>query len=52
RKNAATHVSSLMYLTPPVTALIAWVLFGESFTLAGAIGILLTATGVAFVVRK
>ena len=52
RKNAATHVSSLMYLTPPVTALIAWVLFGESFTLAGAIGILLTATGVAFVVRQ
>jgi drug/metabolite transporter (DMT)-like permease len=52
RKNAATHVSSLMYLTPPVTALIAWVLFGESFTLAGATGILLTATGVAFVVRQ
>ena len=52
RKNAATHVSSLMYLTPPVTALLAWMLFGESFTIAGATGILLTATGVAFVVRK
>jgi len=52
RKNAATRVSSLMYLTPPVTALIAWTLFGESFTLAGAIGIVLTAMGVAFVVRK
>ena len=52
RKNAATHVSSLMYLTPPVTALLAWGLFGESFTIAGTIGILLTATGVAFVVRK
>jgi drug/metabolite transporter (DMT)-like permease len=52
RKNAATHVSSLMYLTPPVTALMAWALFGESFTIAGAIGILLTATGVAFVVRR
>ena len=51
-KNAATHVSSLMYLTPPVTALLAWGLFGESFTIAGAIGILLTATAVAFVVRK
>jgi drug/metabolite transporter (DMT)-like permease len=52
RKSAATHVSSLMYLTPPVTALMAWGLFGESFTIAGAIGILLTATGVAFVVRR
>jgi drug/metabolite transporter (DMT)-like permease len=52
RKSAATHVSSLMYLTPPVTALMAWGLFGESFTIAGAIGIFLTATGVAFVVRR
>jgi hypothetical protein len=33
-------------------ALMAWGLFGESFTIAGAIGILLTATGVAFVVRR
>jgi drug/metabolite transporter (DMT)-like permease len=41
-----------MYLTPPVTALMAWVLFGESLSIAGAIGILLTATGVAFVVRR
>ena len=52
RKSAATHVSSLMYLTPPVTALMAWGLFDESFTIAGAVGILLTATGVAFVVRR
>ncbi len=52
RKSAATHVSSLMYLTPPVTALMAWGLFGESLSIAGAIGILLTATGVAFVVRR
>ena len=52
RKNAATHVSSLMYLTPPVTALMAWLLFGETFGLAGAAGMLLAVTGVAFVVRK
>lgn len=52
RKNAATHVSSLMYLTPAVTALMAWWLFDESFTLAGALGIFLAAAGVAFVVRK
>ncbi len=52
RKNAATSVSSLMYLTPPVTALMAWLLFGESFGLAGVAGMLLTATGVAFVVRR
>ena len=52
RKNAATHVSSLMYLTPAVTALMAWWLFNESFTLASALGILLAAAGVAFVVIK
>ncbi len=52
RKNAATHVSSLMYLTPPVTALFAWLLFGESFGLAGIAGMLLAVAGVAFVVRR
>jgi drug/metabolite transporter (DMT)-like permease len=52
RKNAATHVSSLMYLTPAATALMAWLLFDESFTLTGALGILLAAAGVAFVVLK
>lgn len=52
RKNAATHVSSLMYLTPPVTALLAWLLFAESFTLYGMAGMLLAVTGVAFVVKK
>ncbi len=52
RKNAATHVSSLMYLTPPVTALLAWLLFGESFGLAGVAGMLLAVVGVAFVVRR
>jgi drug/metabolite transporter (DMT)-like permease len=52
RKNAATQVSSLMYLTPPVTALMAWLLFSESFTLYGMAGMLLAVTGVAFVVKK
>ncbi len=52
RKNAATHVSSLMYLTPPVTAFFAWLLFGESFGLAGIAGMLLAVAGVAFVVRR
>ncbi len=52
RKNAATHVSSLMYLTPPVTALLAWLLFGETFGVAGVAGMLLAVAGVAFVVRK
>ena len=40
-----------MYLVPPTTALIAWVLFGEPITLTIVAGIALTAFGVALVLR-
>ena len=52
RKSAAISVTSLMYLTPPTTAIMAWLAFGESFSVAGMIGMLVAVTGVAFVVRK
>ncbi|MFX4370053.1 hypothetical protein ABTA37_20185, partial [Acinetobacter baumannii] len=32
RKNAATHVTSLMYLTPPTTAVLAWLIFDEALS--------------------
>ena len=51
QRGAATRVTSLMYLVPPCTALMAWALFGESFTLQMLIGMLLTVSGVALVVR-
>jgi drug/metabolite transporter (DMT)-like permease len=41
-----------MYLTPPTTALMAWAMFGESFTLAGMVGMGLAIVGVYFVVRS
>ncbi|MEO8122636.1 MAG: DMT family transporter [Burkholderiales bacterium] len=49
QRGAATQVSSLMYLVPPCTALLAWMLFDEPFTVAMAIGLALTALGVALV---
>jgi drug/metabolite transporter (DMT)-like permease len=52
RKSAATQVTSLLYLTPPTTALMAWAAFGETFSLIGAAGMLLAVLGVAFVVKK
>ncbi len=52
RKNAATSVTSLLYLTPPTTAIMAWLMFGEALSVAGLIGMLLAVIGVAFVVRK
>ncbi len=50
QKGAAASVTSLMYLVPPVTALIAWMLFAEAITLTTILGTLLTAVGVALVV--
>jgi drug/metabolite transporter (DMT)-like permease len=52
RKSAATSVTSLLYLTPPTTALMAWAMFGEVFSLTGLAGMLLAVAGVAFVVKK
>jgi drug/metabolite transporter (DMT)-like permease len=52
RKNAATHVFSVMYLTPAVTSLMSWLFFDENLTLAGALGMVVAALGVAFVVKK
>jgi len=51
QRGAAASVTSLMYLVPPVTALIAWVLFGEPITLTTLAGTALTAVGVSLVVR-
>lgn len=52
QRGAATTVSSLMYLVPPTTALMAWGLFGEPITVAIVAGMALTAVGVSLVVRQ
>ena len=51
QRGAATGVASLMYLVPPTTAVLAWLLFGESITWLTCLGIALTAWGVSLVVR-
>lgn len=51
QRGAATSVTSLLYLVPPTTALMAWLLFAEPITLLTIIGTLLTALGVMLVVR-
>jgi drug/metabolite transporter (DMT)-like permease len=52
RQSAATRVTGLMYMTPPTTAIMAWLMFGEKFSLLGALGMVVAVIGVAFVVRK
>jgi drug/metabolite transporter (DMT)-like permease len=52
RRSDATQVTSLMYLTPPTTAIMAWLMFGEAFNALGIVGMVLAVTGVIFVVKK
>jgi drug/metabolite transporter (DMT)-like permease len=52
QRGAATAVTSLLYLVPPTTALMAWVLFGEPITVLTIAGMALTAVGVSLVVRS
>lgn len=51
QRGAATSVTSLLYLVPPTTALMAWLLFAEPVTLLTITGTVLTAVGVSLVVR-
>ena len=48
---AATRVTSLFYLVPPCTAVLAWLLFDERLGLSAAGGMALCAIGVALVLR-
>lgn len=51
QRGAATAVTSLLYLVPPCTAMMAWLLFAESITVATIVGTAITALGVSLVVR-
>ncbi|MBD8051238.1 DMT family transporter [Limnohabitans radicicola] len=51
QRGAAASVTSLMYMVPPTTAIMAWVLFGETITVLTLAGTALTALGVSLVVR-
>jgi drug/metabolite transporter (DMT)-like permease len=52
QRGAAASVTSLMYLVPPCTALMAWLLFSEPITATTLAGTALTAVGVGLVVRR
>ena len=49
RRGDASRVASLLYLVPPVTALMAWAIFGELLAPLAMGGMALTAVGVALV---
>lgn len=51
RRGAASQVASLFFLTPSVTAVLAWLLFNESMPLLAIAGMGVAAIGVALVTR-
>jgi drug/metabolite transporter (DMT)-like permease len=51
QRGTATAVTSLLYLVPPCTAVMAWLLFAEPITTLTLVGIAMTAVGVSLVVR-
>ncbi len=52
REGEMAKVSSLFYLVPAVTALIAWALFGETLTPLQLVGMAVTTLGVAMATRR
>lgn len=52
RRGAAARVASLFYLTPPVTAVIAWAMFDERLGLPALAGMAVAVAGVALVNRR
>ncbi|MCK0506438.1 MULTISPECIES: DMT family transporter [Aromatoleum] len=46
RSGSAVNVASLFYLTPPTTALMAWLLFGETLTGFALAGMVIAVSGV------
>lgn len=52
QRGAATKVTSMFYLVPPVTAAMAWLLFDEPVTALTIVGTVITAIGVGLVVRQ
>ena len=51
RRGQAARVASVMYLVPPVTALLAWPMFGETLGPLALVGMALAAIGVALASR-
>lgn len=52
RHGATTQVASLFYLVPPTTALMAWPLFGETYSVLSAAGMGLAMLAVWLVTKK
>lgn len=51
RKSSPARVTAILYLSPPVTMIWAWVMFGEPLSWAMAVGLLVSLGGIVLVAR-
>ena len=52
QRGAATRITSLIYLSPPTTAIMGWAMFGEILSWQAIAGMIVATTGVAMAVRN
>jgi drug/metabolite transporter (DMT)-like permease len=52
RHGGTAEVASLFYLVPPTTALMAWPLFGETYSVVSAAGMALAVLAVWLVTKR
>ncbi len=52
RRHAASRITSLFFLVPPITALLAWLMLGETMSPAAIAGLVLAVAGVALSVVR
>lgn len=52
RKSSPARVTAILYLSPPVTMIWAWVMFGEPLSLAMAAGLVVSLIGIIIVARS
>jgi drug/metabolite transporter (DMT)-like permease len=52
RRGVASKVASLFYLTPPITAVMGYLMFGEQLGLAELVGMGVAAAGVYLVIKS
>ena len=52
QRGAAARITSLIYLSPPTTAIMGWAMFGEILSGQAIAGIVVAMTGVALAARN
>jgi len=52
KKSSPTRVTAILYLSPPVTMLWAWLMFGEPLSWAMVVGLLVSLLGIIIIARS